>query len=436
MKFMNDPEARNFDAVVVGSGPGGAAVARGLSRRGQRVAILELGGDVPVRGSAAQLLAQLFVPGRSLRLTPELLAVLRGVTTGGSSIFYCACAFDPPHQMLRAHGVEIADEIEELKRELPYGPLADELVGPFASRLLASADELGYPWRKLPKLVHQERCRPGCDRCVVGCPHGAKWTAREYIDEAREHGAELVTRARVRRVLVDSGTAFGVEAAIDGRRIAFTAPRVVLAAGGIGSAVILRASGIAGAGRDFFFDPLVLVFGTLEDIVGGCEFPMAAGMHLEDEGLLLSDLALPGWLWRVLTAQALRADRVLAHSRTLPIMVKIKDRLGGRLSAGGGVRKRLSRADRAAFRRGTARAREILEGAGARHIFQSWYLATHPGGTAKIGDIVDSNLETEVRNLYVCDCSVIPEAWGLPPVLTLLAFGRRLAGHLAGRAEA
>jgi choline dehydrogenase-like flavoprotein len=112
-------------------------------------------------------------------------------------------------------------------------------------------------------------------------------------------------------------------------------------------------------------------------------------------------------------------------------MVKIKDQLGGHLSAGGGVRKRLSRADRAAFRRGTTRAREVLANAGARHIFHSWYLATHPGGTAKIGDIVDCNLETEYRNLFVCDCSVIPEAWGLPPVLTLLGLGRRLARHLA-----
>jgi choline dehydrogenase-like flavoprotein len=34
------------------------------------------------------------------------------------------------------------------------------------------------------------------------------------------------------------------------------------------------------------------------------------------------------------------------------------------------------------------------------------------------------------RNLYVCDCSVIPEAWGLPPVLTLVGLGKRLARHL------
>ena len=50
----------------------------------------------------------------------------------------------------------------------------------------------------------------------------------------------------------------------------------------------------------------------------------------------------------------------------------------------------------------------------------------------KIGDLLDSNLRTEYENLYVCDCSVIPEPWGLPPVLTLVSLGKRLAKHLTG----
>jgi choline dehydrogenase-like flavoprotein len=70
--------------------------------------------------------------------------------------------------------------------------------------------------------------------------------------------------------------------------------------------------------------------------------------------------------------------------------------------------------------------------AGAKNIFKTGYLAAHPGGTVKIGDLVDANLKTEYDNLYVCDCSVIPEAWGLPPTLTLIGLGKRLARHLAG----
>jgi choline dehydrogenase-like flavoprotein len=49
---------------------------------------------------------------------------------------------------------------------------------------------------------------------------------------------------------------------------------------------------------------------------------------------------------------------------------------------------------------------------------------------------VDANLKTEIDNLYVCDASVIPRAWGLPPTFTVMALGRRLSRHLTGRHEA
>jgi choline dehydrogenase-like flavoprotein len=428
--------AGEFDTVVVGSGPGGATVARELSRRGERVLILERGRNAPIRGRASQAIADLIWPGRGLAVTPDLLALGRGITTGGSSVFYYATAFDPPLEMFRRHGVELAREVEAIKAELPFGPLADRLIGPAASRITSSAQELGYRWAPLPKFVDQDRCRPDCDRCTVGCPHGAKWTARVFVAEAVEHGAELLTGARVRRVVRSNGSVAGVEASVSGHRRNFTAGRVVLAAGGIGSAVILRASGIERAGRDFFFDPLVVVQGEVEGLKGGREFPMATGVHLEDIGCVLTDLCWPRWFYQLFAAQVGRLDRLLAHRRTLPIMVKVQDELGGRLTDRGGVRKRLSAADRRRLQQGSEHARRILARAGARRIFSTWRMATHPGGTAKIGDVVDADLQTEIEGLYVCDCSVVPEAWGLPPTLTILALAKRLARHLGGEAAA
>jgi len=43
---------------------------------------------------------------------------------------------------------------------------------------------------------------------------------------------------------------------------------------------------------------------------------------------------------------------------------------------------------------------------------------------------VDSNLETEIENLYCCDSSVFPDALGLPVVWTTVALGKRLSKHL------
>ena len=206
----------------------------------------------------------------------------------------------------------------------------------------------------------------------------------------------------------------------------------MLGAGGLGTPPILRRSGIGNVGADFFFDPLIFVVGIVDDLDGGKELPMATGCHLEDEGYMMTDLVLPRWLHWFFTAQILRLDRLPGHRRLLPIMVKIRDELGGHLGPRGGVHKRLGEIERHRLDSGYERARTILEHAGARHIYRTWYLAVHPGGTAKIGETVDSGLETSIAGLHVCDCSVIPEAWGLPPSLTLIALGKRLARSLHG----
>ena len=298
---------------------------------------------------------------------------------------------------------------------------------------MESALDLGYDWRKLPKFVFQEHCRPDCDKCTLGCPYGAKWSSRVFVEEAVEAGAVFLDRVRVDRVVIEDGDATGVEAMTRNGRQRFRGSRVVLSAGGIGTPVILRASGITRAGHEFFYDPLVIVMGVMDDEQGGREFPMAAGIHMEEDGYVMTDLAWPRWIFQLFAAEVFRVDKLLSHSRTLPIMVKIRDSLSGRLTRRGGVRKDLTEDDKAKIRSGFERAKGILEHAGARGVFKTWHLASHPGGTAKIGDVVDADLKTEIDNLYVCDCSVIPEEWGLPPTLTLLGLGKRLGKHLSGK---
>ena len=430
---MPSSRADSFDAIVVGSGPGGATVARELSRMGKRVLILERGHDRTIRGTAAQLIGYLLVPGKGLLFTNQLLALGRGIITGGSSMAAYATAFDPPLDKFRSYGIDLSAELAEAKKELPIAPLQDRLVGPLARRIMESARELGYDWKKLDKIVYQDKCLPRCDKCTMGCPHGAKWDARMSIEDAVQHGAVLTANARVRKVLTQNRTAVGVEYVSKGRTRSVQAPTIVVSAGGIGSPLILRKSGLPGAGRDFFFDPLISVMGTVKDIKGGEEFPMVAGVRLEDEGTIMTDLPWPGWIYRMFSAEVLRLDRLFYHSHTLPIMIKLRDGLGGRLTDHGFVMKELPKSEKRKFRDGYERAKAILTKAGARHIFRTWYLATHPGGTAKINDLVDSNLKTEYENLYVCDCSVIPFSWGLPPMLTLICLGKRLAKHLTGQ---
>jgi choline dehydrogenase-like flavoprotein len=420
----------HFDAVVVGTGPGGATVARELSRAKNNVLLLEWGSNPEIKGSFLQLASAAMKPGKGTLFTPDGLAVFRSITTGGSSVVYYATILDPPFAALKRFRVDISKEADEVRRELPTAPLDEYLIGPFARRIMESARALGYSWDPLKKFVYQEKCRPDCDKCIYGCPYGAKWNARMYVEEAVASGATLMNGAKVTRVLIEQGKAVGVEFRTKGEVRQTFASKIVISAGGIGSPVILRASGIKEAGHDFFFDPLIGVFGTVKDLKGGREFPMATGVKLEDDGYLMTDFNLPAPLYMAFTGEVLRFDRLLSHSRTLQIMVKAKDPLGGRLTDRGGIRKTLLPEDKRRLMHGYERAKIILRHAGARNIFKTWYMATHPGGTVKIGHLVDSNLRTEFENLYVCDCSVIPVAWGLPPVFTIICLAKRLAKHL------
>jgi choline dehydrogenase-like flavoprotein len=160
--------------------------------------------------------------------------------------------------------------------------------------------------------------------------------------------------------------------------------------------------------------------------------PMVAGMRLDADGITLADMTLPKPMYQGFTAQAGRFDRLFSHHRTLTLMVKIRDEIGGSIGPRW-VGKSLQAADRAKLDTGVALAREILAAAGARHVFGSHHFAAHPGGSAPIGDAVDANLQAGAEGLYVCDASVIPQAWGLPPTLTLLCLGTRLGAHLAQR---
>jgi len=427
------PTLSRYDAIVVGSGPGGASVAHTLAKHGRRVLVLEQGSAAPLRGTLAQMAGIGAIPGKGAFFHRDASLLVRGVTAGGSSALNFATASPPPLERFADLGIDLAPALASCRADLPIGPLPDQLMGPMAQRIMQAAQAADLPWQKLDKMIRPAICRTGCWRCVYGCPYGAKWTARDLLDEARLRGAHILDRAEVSRVLIEQGRANGVEYVRDGIAQTARAEVVVLAGGGIGSPRLLHASGLAPRSLPFFSDPVVAVMGAVDDIDGGAEVPMAAGMALPEEGLSFSDLTLPGPMYQAFALQVGRIDRLFAHRRTLSIMVKIRDLAGGGIGPRW-VDKTLQPADRERFRRGTSLARRILAQAGARHIFQSWHFAAHPGGALAVGGggpaAVDSELRSTKPGLYVCDASVLPAPWGLPPTLTLLALGKRLGQHL------
>lgn len=418
------------DAIVVGSGPGGATVARDLTKFGKRVVILERGDNKPIKGTFKQFAKGCFTPGKSLLITQQALGMVRGLTTGGSSICYCGSAFKPLVNMLQSYSINISREVSEIYDELPTAPLSDELMPPAGQMFLKSARELGYDCHKMKKFIYQDKCRVGCELCSYGCPYDAKWNARFFINDALKDGAEIVNGAKVNKVIIENGKAIGVEYSHKRKVHRIFAEKIVISAGGIGSPIILRKSGIQEVGYDFFFDPIWFIMGKVGGLNEGRGIPMSAVIHLEKDGIVITDFNMPRIIKILFDLEVFKLKKTFSYSDILPIMVKVRDDLGGKITKRGLLSKKLNDNDWEKLNKGAQISKRILENLGATQIYKTWLLAAHPGGTVKIGEHLDENLQTKFRDLYVCDASVFPEKLGVPPTSTILALGKRLAKYL------
>lgn len=425
------------DVIVVGSGPGGATIARDLAKAGKNVIIVEWGKDNKPRGSMHTFIKAMGGYfgnlGKGLMVTPDLLMMVRAITVGGTTMFYTATAWDPPYEQLRAHGVDLPpEETEKIKKELKVAPLPDEMMGPAAKAIMASALELGYDWKKLNKFIDPSKGRIGCMDTYCDDRHQAKWEAYQWVMEAVSHGARLLAATHCEEVLVSGDQAEGVRVSdAAGREYDISAKAVVVCAGGVGSPTLLQRSGIEDAGRKFFFDPFVLTNGYIDrKTEPGKELAMVAGMHLEEDGIMMTDITNPWFQSIVFRLLAGRPAKAFKNKGQVSIMTKVRDVMDGVIDVDGRISKPLTAQDREKLNRGKIMARKILKNIGATDIWNGALGAAHPGGTCRIGHIVDANLETRHKNLFVSDGSVIPFELGLPPVLTIIALSRRLSRHL------
>jgi choline dehydrogenase-like flavoprotein len=431
---------QQFDVIVVGSGPGGATVARELARAGKRLLLLERGQDQRPRSYYGTYLGALLYTDRgSLLFTEEGLNIVRPMMVGGATSMYCGCAAPPPAWLKAKYGVDIDPEVSETIEELEIEPLPSELRGAASTHIAQAARALGYPWEPQPKFMKPARAQPfDCGaKCMLGCRCHAKWSAAEYVDQAVAAGCDLRTGARVERVLVAEEHVTGVAGERNGKPFTAHAETVVLSAGGIGTPRILQSSTSSvfrGAGQGMTMDITVMVYGTVRGKGIGEEPPMTWSWENLDEGYMLSTLMDPWLLYPLINSlKGLRYALTWPRwKNTLGVMIKLKDDISGGVFPDGRISKPMTDHDRPRMQAAEEVCRRILIEAGARPetIFTTPLRGTHPSGTVRVGTLVDEHLQTEIQGLYVCDASVFPEALARPTVLTIIGLGKRLAKHL------
>jgi choline dehydrogenase-like flavoprotein len=419
--------------VIIGSGAGGATLARELSRRDRSVLVVEKGIDEKSLGTFKDA-SRYYDTGGLIphpKRSKEGVILWRTFMAGGSTMASCGNGVRCLEKELGELGVSLEDEFQEAEAEMNVTPIADELLSEASRRIMEAASDLGYNMEPMPKFIDARKC-DRCGQCAFGCKRGAKWTARDYLKEAQKNGAKVLYESEVDKVVIEGNRAQGVRGSGPRGEFELLADTVIVAAGGFSSPAILQRSGLEEVGEGLFIDMLVNVYGLANGFNQLSEPTMALVDHSAyEKGFILSPYINAHRMVRSFE-KGVRGF-LMPTSRLVGIMIKSRDDATGRIYPDESVSKPVTDADWTRLQEGAAIATEMLIKAGAseKSIVITRPQGAHPGGTCAMGKVVDRDLKTQVEGLFVCDGSVLPTSPGMPPILTIVALAKRLAGQLA-----
>lgn len=493
------------DVVVVGSGSGGGVVAGELARAGRDVVIVEAGGhleDADFLPYELPAYRQLYWRGGFTPTDDGNVTVVAGATLGGgSTVNWTNCVRTPDRlrtQWAREHGIdgldgrEFDDHLDAVMARVGATPTVSDPNGPNA-RLEEAAAKLGWSAHRTARNTDPQRYDPASAGHVgFGDRTGSKQgTLKTYLEDAQEAGARLLTRAAVRRIVVEHGRAAGVEGRVrtaDGREVPFTisARQVVVAGGALETPALLLRSGIGGpaVGRYLRLHPVPAITGFYrepQDAWWGApqtvlvdEFSDPAdgyGFLVETPhfGLGLTAASIP---WRggrdhkVIMGRGAHAASFIAVTRdhgsgrvtiddageavlTYPIddardLATLRKALEVmvRLHAAAGAEVQLDlHPSRPVLRPGQSleawigRLLDLGFGARARPLFSAHQMGTARMGTDPATSVADPDGQLhDVPGVWIGDTSAFPTAAGVNPMITCMALARRTAVRVAAAA--
>ncbi|MCX5715496.1 MAG: FAD-dependent oxidoreductase, partial [Candidatus Omnitrophica bacterium] len=277
---------KDFDIIIVGSGTCGATLAKELSGCGKSVLVAERGQFFTSKQTGSEFKALKYYDRCGLwSKTKEGVVYYRAIMAGGTSIISCGNGVRSMEKYFKKMGIDLKKEFAETEKELCIKPVPKKFLGPGTRAIMKASSALGFKMFPMPKYINFKKCI-ACGNCVLGCLSEAKWSALRYLKDAQKRGASVQFELNVSRVLVKNKRAVGIEAvAKNGAKQNIYADTVILAAGGLGTPVILQNSGIK-AGQKLFLDLFTVTTGLAKSKGMTGEVVMGA-VHL-NKGFLLS----------------------------------------------------------------------------------------------------------------------------------------------------
>lgn len=487
------------DVVIVGSGAGGGVAAGVLAAAGRSVIVLEKGAQHTPRDFShveGEGFANDYLDHGLMMTQSGSMPVLAGTGVGGGTVINYATSLALP-DATRAEwdrisglslfgGAQFAASLRRVQERLGVNTRWND-PSPRDAILERGCHALGWHVDTQPRNVIGCPSHQACGYCGLGCRHNAKQsTALTYLADAVQHGARIVDRCDVLRVLIHQRRAWGVIARVTrsgGRSVMLTvrAKTVILAAGAIMTPALMTRSGVKNRniGRGLRLHPVTAIGAYFDERVEpwtgflqtrySAQFINSSGYGARFETAPVA-FALPasafGWDGPAEHATDMRR---LAHLSVAGIL--LRDRAPGRVVTGRDgiprVHYDLARYDIVNLKSALRGAAELLAAAGAKELVSlhqppvrvkpggtGWlarmgsamdsrgyaagrmaYIAFHQMASCAMGRdprhfVVDESGEShEVKGLYVADASAFPTSSGVNPMITIMA----LADHVARR---
>ncbi len=403
------------DVLVIGSGAGGAVVAKELAEKGLDVVVVERGFEhtsdefngemtdtMPLLYRKGTGLITLPLPTPSFSLKPWVMLPV-GDCLGGTTVINSSTCYRTPDSVLERwteQGLEgltpddMKPYFERVERTISVHRVSLELMGEAHTRIAEGTERLGYSGRPLEKNALY------CDAtgvCQYGCPIDAKQDMHvTYIPLATQAGAKFYTGFEVQQIETCGGEVVKVGGAIRNRRgerigkFVARARIFVLAAGAIYTPTLLLMNRIANSsgmvGQNLRIHPCLLVSGFFPEAVYGWR-GVSQSYAIEeffDEGFIMETTMVPPRLG-ALTSQLLGEEfcRIMEEWKkagAIGVMINDSDSIGRvlplspfpyalpKLEVEALVLYRLGERDKRVAVKGVAEACRVLLAAGATKV--------------------------------------------------------------------
>lgn len=493
--MVSGDHVERCDVVVIGSGAGGAVVAKELAEAGRSVIVVEEGGYFTRDDFRGPPIARFQKIARDAATTQILgrptIPLPLGRAVGGTTVVNSGTCWRTPDKVLREwasrYGVEDAGPeamrpyFERVETIQNIRPVPWDVLGRNAELAHKGVQALGLSGGPLLRNIGD--CH-GCGVCPFGCPTNAKQAMHvSYLPLAQRAGARIYAHTRVDRVTVESGRATGLRATFldpaGGRprgTLVVHAPVVVVAAGTVHTPVVLRRSGLGRGsgelGRNLRIHPALGLAGLFPEDVsswrGTLQSYFIDTLFDSDDVMLEATSGPPALAAGSLPGIGLRTkEMLLMHRQAATIGLYVSDTSAGRVRVLPGMREpvityALNRRDLRGLLKGMRLAAEILLAAGAMTVLTGlpglaavgsreelerlttgdWRpshvrpTGFHPMGTARMGrrgqSVVDSwGRLHDARGVWVADGSIFPTCVAVNPQESIMAFATRTAEAIA-----